>query len=697
MKGAFTGATDTRLGAAKQADGGTLFLDEIGEMPLEMQVKLLRFTQTGTFQPVGGSGPQKVDVRIVSATNRDPWAEVEAGRFREDLYYRLYVVPVEMPPLRDRGADVLLVARHFLASFAKEEGKRFRGFAADAEAALAGYGWPGNVRQLQNVVRNIVVLHDGERVERAMLPGMLLRTGAARPAGRGAGRNGAGATAVAEAEQAPETVLAMPEPPAVAGERARAHGAPAFETRAVVESAHILAALRLTGRNVPRTRERLLGINPSTIYEASRPGGQAGETMIRRRMTRGSRSRHIRTARRARAAARSPRHGGREMRDDRLHRRSGQRPSLRRRPPRSPGCRGPHQPRESAGGDGCEDRHETGLISPARPRDLPARPAEPEADGRRDRAQLDRVQSWIGAIHTYREFVQHPMDMLADRLEALGLGEGRVGIDADFLPLASAQHLARRLPGLRLVDSAAEVMAVRAIKTPAQVAILEAAARGTHRAALDAMQAARLGDSEIAMVTRIGEGMVRNGAERPFFLYLLSGDRTTVSHGLPSARPLRESEIIRFDVGGIYGPYCSDFARTYSSGNPTALQRRTYAALRRIQEEAIAAVRPGVEAEAIWELCRDAYAREGLVFRMGLVGHSLGVELHEAPIMRPGERIQFAPGMVLNLEVSVTDEADTYYHLEDLLVVTEAGTRLLTLGLAPREIPCIGEAVASCG
>ncbi|RYI86808.1 MAG: sigma-54-dependent Fis family transcriptional regulator, partial [Acetobacteraceae bacterium] len=175
VKGAFTGATDTRLGAAKSADGGTLFLDEIGEMPLEAQVKLLRFVQTGSFQPVGGSRAEKVDVRFVCATNRDPLAEVEAGRFREDLYYRLYVVPIELPPLRARGQDVLLVARAFLTQFAREERKRFRSFTPEAERAILAYPWPGNVRQLQNVVRNVVVLHDGDRVEPAMLPATLLR------------------------------------------------------------------------------------------------------------------------------------------------------------------------------------------------------------------------------------------------------------------------------------------------------------------------------------------------------------------------------------------------------------------------------------------------------------------------------------------------------------------------------------------
>ena len=174
VKGAFTGATDNRVGAAKAADGGTLFLDEIGEMPLDMQVKLLRFVQTGTFTAVGGSRTEKVDIRFVCATNRDPMLEVQEGRFREDLFYRLYVVPIELPPLRERGDDVLLIARQFLVDFAKEEGRRFQRFAPDVEWLMLSYRWPGNVRQLQNAVRNIVVLHDAEVVEVSMLPPALM-------------------------------------------------------------------------------------------------------------------------------------------------------------------------------------------------------------------------------------------------------------------------------------------------------------------------------------------------------------------------------------------------------------------------------------------------------------------------------------------------------------------------------------------
>jgi two-component system repressor protein LuxO len=170
VRGAFTGAVADRAGAAKLANGGTLFLDEIADMPLEMQVKLLRFIQTGTFQPVGATQTERVDVRFVCATHRDPRREVAAGRFREDLYYRLHVVPLELPPLRARGDDVMLLARAFLAQFAHEEGKRFRGFSSEAAEVLSAYTWPGNVRQLQNVIRNVVVLHDGTIVEPEMVP-----------------------------------------------------------------------------------------------------------------------------------------------------------------------------------------------------------------------------------------------------------------------------------------------------------------------------------------------------------------------------------------------------------------------------------------------------------------------------------------------------------------------------------------------
>ncbi len=184
VKGAFTSAHEDRAGAAELANGGTLFLDEVCEMDFALQAKLLRFIQTGTFRRVGGTKEMKVNVRFVCATNRDPKEEVAVGRFREDLYYRLHVLPMHLPNLRERGDDILLLARTFLARFAEEEGRHFHGFDADAEAALISYRWPGNVRQLQNVIRRVVVLHDGDFVSGAMLD---LPSGASHEAARDTG------------------------------------------------------------------------------------------------------------------------------------------------------------------------------------------------------------------------------------------------------------------------------------------------------------------------------------------------------------------------------------------------------------------------------------------------------------------------------------------------------------------------------
>jgi two-component system response regulator HydG len=169
-KGSFTGAASRREGRFKQADAGTLFLDEIGEISPAIQVKLLRFLQERTFERVGGNETLKVDVRIIAATNRDLAAEVAAGKFREDLYYRLNVVNIEMPPLRARPSDLLPLANHFLSRFAKENGKRIEGFSEDAVERITSYRWPGNVRELENVIERAVVLCDGPRLTAKHLP-----------------------------------------------------------------------------------------------------------------------------------------------------------------------------------------------------------------------------------------------------------------------------------------------------------------------------------------------------------------------------------------------------------------------------------------------------------------------------------------------------------------------------------------------
>jgi DNA-binding NtrC family response regulator len=169
-KGSFTGATERHTGKFVEASGGTLFLDEVGELPAAAQVKLLRAIQEGEVEPVGARKPIKVDVRIISATNRDLIADVKIGRFREDLFYRLHVFPIAVPPLRERPADIPALARHFLARFAAEEGKRIRVIAPEALRLLTAFPWPGNIRQLENTLFRAVVLAEGDGVGLAEFP-----------------------------------------------------------------------------------------------------------------------------------------------------------------------------------------------------------------------------------------------------------------------------------------------------------------------------------------------------------------------------------------------------------------------------------------------------------------------------------------------------------------------------------------------
>ncbi|MDB5690062.1 MAG: transcriptional regulator [Sphingomonas bacterium] len=161
-RGAFTGAFDRHIGRFQNADGGTIFLDEVGELPFDAQVKLLRVLQSGEIQPVGARSPRHVDVRVIAATNRTLLDEVAAGNFREDLYYRLAVVQVTIPPLRQRAADIPALARHLLARLARQPGMRGLGITDAALAMLVGFPWPGNVRQLQNALFRAAVLCDGD-------------------------------------------------------------------------------------------------------------------------------------------------------------------------------------------------------------------------------------------------------------------------------------------------------------------------------------------------------------------------------------------------------------------------------------------------------------------------------------------------------------------------------------------------------
>ncbi len=191
VRGSFTGAGETRAGFFQAAEGGSIFLDEVAETSLAMQVKLLRVLQDRQIAMVGARAPQTVDVRIIAATNKDLAGLVRTGGFREDLYYRLAVVTIEVPPLRERGDDVLLLARHFAVRFAAEHGRPVPVFSDAVLSALAAHRWPGNVRELENVVQHVIVMGDGPRIDVSDLPSLL------RFAADGNGAAGAGDPSVA--------------------------------------------------------------------------------------------------------------------------------------------------------------------------------------------------------------------------------------------------------------------------------------------------------------------------------------------------------------------------------------------------------------------------------------------------------------------------------------------------------------------
>ncbi len=233
-RGAFTDASDIKKGLVELCDGGTLFLDEVADMQLPTQAKLLRFIDHRNFKRVGGAQDIAVDIRIVAATNKDLEAEVRSGRFRHDLYFRLKVVRIHLPPLRDRGDDVLLLANHFLREFSRKFQKGFKDVSPGALQLLSAYAWPGNVRELRNVIERVVLLEEGERLEAEHLPPEVL------------GRR------VIASESALEQSEALSLP-----------------TLAQIEADHISEVLQLTAGNKSRAA-RILGISRQGLIEKLR-------------------------------------------------------------------------------------------------------------------------------------------------------------------------------------------------------------------------------------------------------------------------------------------------------------------------------------------------------------------------------------------------------------------------------------------
>jgi formate hydrogenlyase transcriptional activator len=248
VKGAFTGALERRVGRFELAHGGTIFLDEIGDLPLETQVKLLRVLQEQEFELVGSSRTVRVDVRVIAATNRDLQEALRTSRFRADLFYRLSVFPIEVPPLRGRRSDIPQLVTFFLSRFAKRFGKRVGSVSPETMERLTSYPWPGNVRELQNVIERAVVLCEGPILE--LDQDLIPVTGAAGQAGEpGAGNVGPGVprgrAGQAMSDSAPSDLVTLEE----------------------VERRHIVAALERTGGVIhgPRGAARILDLHPNTL------------------------------------------------------------------------------------------------------------------------------------------------------------------------------------------------------------------------------------------------------------------------------------------------------------------------------------------------------------------------------------------------------------------------------------------------
>lgn len=246
-RGAFTDAREPKRGLVELADQGTLFLDEVGDLPVNTQAKLLRFIEDRTFKRVGGAADLSVDLRIVAATNRDLELAVREGRFRHDLYYRLKVVSVVMPPLRERGDDVLLLMRHFLNYYSEKFRKRFVGMTDDVEAIVRVYRWPGNVRELRNLLERVVLLEDDERLREDYLPAEMIAQyeaipRALRDAMVARGENDINLPTLSEIEQ--EHILKVLE--ATGGNRSQAAKVLGISRQSLIERIKRIAAIRGT-------------------------------------------------------------------------------------------------------------------------------------------------------------------------------------------------------------------------------------------------------------------------------------------------------------------------------------------------------------------------------------------------------------------------------------------------------------------
>lgn len=288
-----------------------------------------------------------------------------------------------------------------------------------------------------------------------------------------------------------------------------------------------------------------------------------------------------------------------------------------------------------------------------------------------------RAESWIKDIRGYVEFETSPVRLLVDVLTERGLTRGRIGIEKRFLSVAYWEELTRALSQATFVACDKIFDKVRMLKTSEEIKLLADAAQATDRAIRKAFESARLGQTERQTVEVMTDELRRGGADSVAFVVLATGPNAAMAHPIPGDTRMNPGQVLRTDFGGYFKWYYSDLARTAICGKPTPAQKDIYEKLLQVQNEVIQAMRPGVRACDLYNMCKARFQEVGLTFRMPHIGHSIGIDIHEYPMLNPQTTEPLQPNMMFAVE-PLHRGAEGIYHIEDLVLVTETGPRILS-------------------
>jgi Xaa-Pro aminopeptidase len=303
---------------------------------------------------------------------------------------------------------------------------------------------------------------------------------------------------------------------------------------------------------------------------------------------------------------------------------------------------------------------------------------------------LVRAESWIKDIRNYVEFKDNPVKMLTDILRERGLHGKRVGIEKRFLCAEDFEVLISEDAKSTFMDCREVFEALRFYKEPREVALLQKGAQATRKAVEAAFLASKPGDTERQIIHRIVRNLLELGADEMTFALLGTGKRSSIIHPTPDDIPTEPGHIVRLDVGGLFKGYHSDLARVAAVGKPTPYQAQVYRKMMKAHKTVISSMKVGTKICDLFNQCKDIYLREGLQFFLPHIGHGLGIEIHEAPLITPFNETPLQENMVLNIEHIHLDQDGSGYHLEDLVLITSAGPEVLTGTDFGDEIPVIG-------